>query len=610
LPLALLVAVNLLVISVGLSGHDLIVDYPFLGGDSQDWIANGLFLAGEDVRYSARPPLLPLLIAGLVRAGGLWLLPVVMQILVHLTAMGSYFLFRRDLGGPLALLLSLAWLLNSTWQQLSFEIMADVPAICLLALGLFWLRLREPPRSYVAAGLAFGASALVQPLAMLVAPAALLAVAVHRRNDLRSPWFWTGTALLVVPTLLWTVVKAGLTGTAGDVLNRHWSLLGIHGGSLSHYLFGYASMLGLPGALLAAAGFSMLGRASRRDAWALFVTTLFLLIGAFFVFFYGFRSHRFLAYLLPLSYVFIATFLGRIRAPSLRLGLAAAVLLWSLAPYPNISGVRDRLVLWPLPPVYAVAPTELAGVSPIVRTSRTQVRRYSVSELLSAANYSLRYGQPRRRVARPAPIAAAVGGDRSAVYFFTDPVTEGQRLAVVGQRGNLLLRKVKFVPFSAFARSWDGLDVDYAGSLIEDAVYRVRIPGRSGSWLAVTPRGGRGDLELGRLAPNAAPAASVRDDVRKAEEIAAQIGGRRAVLFAPAAGLPRWQLCLMFLVETTEVFVVEPAGHARMRKLLGHGTGRRRSGDVELVSHEVYGWPVVAVEAVQPAVTPDPNHPG
>ena len=48
---------------------DLNLDYPFVDGDSHDWIANGLRFAGSDVRYSGRPPLLPLALALLDRLG-------------------------------------------------------------------------------------------------------------------------------------------------------------------------------------------------------------------------------------------------------------------------------------------------------------------------------------------------------------------------------------------------------------------------------------------------------------------------------------------------------------------------------------------------------------
>jgi len=48
---------------------DLNLDYPFPGEDGLDWISNGLWWAGIDVRYTVRPPLLPWILAGLYRAG-------------------------------------------------------------------------------------------------------------------------------------------------------------------------------------------------------------------------------------------------------------------------------------------------------------------------------------------------------------------------------------------------------------------------------------------------------------------------------------------------------------------------------------------------------------
>ena len=54
---ALLGLVRLALLAPELIPADLNLTYPFVGGDSHDWIANGLRLAGEDVRYSGRPPL-------------------------------------------------------------------------------------------------------------------------------------------------------------------------------------------------------------------------------------------------------------------------------------------------------------------------------------------------------------------------------------------------------------------------------------------------------------------------------------------------------------------------------------------------------------------------
>src|SRR5881628_1542732 len=69
---------------------DLNLTYPFVGGDSHDWIANGLRLAGEDVRYSGRPPLLPLVIALLHRLSALSWLPLLLQGLFLATVLVFY----------------------------------------------------------------------------------------------------------------------------------------------------------------------------------------------------------------------------------------------------------------------------------------------------------------------------------------------------------------------------------------------------------------------------------------------------------------------------------------------------------------------------------------
>ncbi len=54
-----LVMANCVYLGHQLTVSDLIWNYPFMRGDAHDWIANGLYLAGEDVRYSGRPPLVP-----------------------------------------------------------------------------------------------------------------------------------------------------------------------------------------------------------------------------------------------------------------------------------------------------------------------------------------------------------------------------------------------------------------------------------------------------------------------------------------------------------------------------------------------------------------------
>src|SRR5688572_5277265 len=57
---------------------DLNLDYPFLDGDSHDWIAHALHFEGYDVRASGRSPLLPLTLAVLDRVSAESWLPVLL----------------------------------------------------------------------------------------------------------------------------------------------------------------------------------------------------------------------------------------------------------------------------------------------------------------------------------------------------------------------------------------------------------------------------------------------------------------------------------------------------------------------------------------------------
>lgn len=87
--LSLLAVLQALVLASRLVYPDLNLDYPFMDGDSWDWIANGLRLAGQDVRSSGRAPLLPLAIALLERTGTLSWLPVLLAALFHGTVLAS-----------------------------------------------------------------------------------------------------------------------------------------------------------------------------------------------------------------------------------------------------------------------------------------------------------------------------------------------------------------------------------------------------------------------------------------------------------------------------------------------------------------------------------------
>ncbi|HET9225652.1 MAG TPA: hypothetical protein VFR31_03235, partial [Thermoanaerobaculia bacterium] len=300
--LGLLALVQAAALSVRLVRPDLTLDYPFMDGDSYDWIANGLFLAGEDVRYSGRAPLLPLAIALLDRIGALSWLPVLLVALFHGTVLAFYTLAARLTSRGAAFAASLMLMLCHSLLGLSLQIMADVPASCLLFLGARAFLMER----YRTAGLLVGLSAVTQPIGLLLAvPAGL----VLRKSNLK---IWTGAALMLVFPLLWAVLRPA--GEA-DIAARQWDLLSFHLGSVPFYGRAWLSLLGLPACLAL-----VVGLFRNRD---LFIVTLFAVLTGFFVFLYTWEAERFLVYPVWMAGLLIAKALSGLPQPV----LAVAALL-------------------------------------------------------------------------------------------------------------------------------------------------------------------------------------------------------------------------------------------------------------------------------------------
>src|SRR6185436_12360354 len=123
-------------------------------------IANGLRLAGAEVRFSGRPPLLPAVIALLERLSVLPWLPIFLQVLFLGSVLAFYGLATRFAGRHAAFAAALALLLCHSLRGMALQIMADVPASCLLFLAVrsFLLAVMENrpegrPRPYLASGL-------------------------------------------------------------------------------------------------------------------------------------------------------------------------------------------------------------------------------------------------------------------------------------------------------------------------------------------------------------------------------------------------------------------------------------------------------------------------
>ncbi|MBV8199986.1 MAG: glycosyltransferase family 39 protein, partial [Acidobacteria bacterium] len=345
---------------------DLNLDYPFVDGDSHDWIGNGLRFAGGDVRYSGRPPLLPLALGALDRLGALRWWPLLGLAFFLATVAGFYVLAARLFPAAAAFAAALVLLAGYSLQGLALDVMADVPAACLIlwSAGAF-LTASERPRRYVWSGLAAGLAALTQPVGQLVLPAAALALWARRRRDLATRWPWLGAALAAGCPALWALVKRLAFTSHGEALTDPWRFFGFHLSAVRFYVFSLLSLLGLPACLLLAAGIVVAGWTAWRGrdpesaAASLFALLLFAVLLGFIVFFYRWQGKRFVVYAAWPAGLLIAAALAplaRLRRPAGRMAFAAVCVLaigGAALPLPEPARDGTWAAVSPLPPLAA-----------------------------------------------------------------------------------------------------------------------------------------------------------------------------------------------------------------------------------------------------------------
>lgn len=594
--LAGLCLLHLALLAPALVYPDLNLDYPFMDGDSHDWIAGGLRLAGHDVRDPGRSPLLPLVIALLDRLGVLSALPIVLQLLFHGTILAFYALAARRGPRRAAFAVSLALLLSHSLHGMSLHVMADVPASCLLFLGGRAFVLAgtspRPPRRYLASGLLGGLSALTQSAGLLAAIPAALTVLIHRRRDLRSGWLWAGALLFVALQGLWIAARLTVFGSVGTTTARQWDLIEPGVDSVLFYLWSLVSLLGLPGVLLLGAGLALAIRDARRDDDRFFWLAQFGVLAVFFVFLYDFDAKRFLVYLVWPAGLFVAGSLGRLRRGPAFAAAAGLLVAGSLLPLPGEGNDPSWAGLWPLPPVHAQAPlTARPTGSPEIHPSGIRLETFSVANLLRLANLHRVWSARAAWAATPRPERldpSRVAADRSALFLYRNPADGGGRHRTLSRLSNALHKRVKFVP-AAWLDPWMSfLTIEPVGVIEPDyAVFRARLRGIEGSWLLVTP----GDAPLRPQSAGAVEPA-LRSGLDRAEEI------RRALPENGASGivvlLPRHDpscFYLPFLLETPDLIVVDPGQERALRERIAGAPqlGRKRTAGAEILVVEVLG---------------------
>ncbi len=572
LALALLALLQAGFVAAHLVYPDLNLDYPFMDGDSHDWIANGLRMAGHDVRFSGRAPLLPLMVAALEKVSALPWLPVLLQILFHGTVLAFYTLAVRLCSRPAAFAAALALLVNHSLLGMSLQVMADVPASCLIFLGTRSFLLAR----YPAAGLLGGLGALTQPIGLIAAVPAALTVLLQRRAHLRSFRLWLGGSLLIGLPILWMAVQG--TGEA-DIPSRQWDLVALHAGSVPFYGWTLLSLLGLPACLLLAAGLL------RRTGDAhLSIVLFFGTLTGFFVFLYTYDAKRFLVYPVWMAGLLIAGALARLPRPAFA---TAAVLLvaGSGMPLPGEPADPSWAALSPLPPVYGRVNLDATPTGGQALASwEVDLTMRSGGEL-----NLMRVRQARTSfVPTPHPDPGIFEQDRSVLFLYERPSDGGGRYRTITRLGNALRKRVKYVPRSWLDPWWSRIGLTPLGEIEKNPIYRARLPGSGATWVVVT------SAPPSWFPPSTNPP-PYREEGRfgGAEVIHDHLRGWDGyVALVPGEGSPKaWQLYLPFLVETTELYVPEPGQERQILEIFdaAPNLGEEAIGSVVVRRTELLG---------------------
>jgi hypothetical protein len=563
---------------------DLNLDYPFHDGDSGDWIANGLRLAGEDVRFTGRPPLLPFAIALAERLGLLAWVPVLLTASFHATALAFYRLAARLHPRRVAAAATVTLLVAYSLQGISIQVMADLPAAGLLFLGArSWILAAETSRRYLTSGGLAGLATLAQPIAALWLPAALVGIALARRRDLRRAWPWAGVVLFAAVVAAGRMLQLALAG-AGIHGARSADLVRPHLDAIAFYGWSAASLAGLPALGLIALGAAIAARrAADGDATDLFCLTLIAGTVGFFVLLYDFNASRFLLFAVWPVGLLLAR--GLAAVPRVAAPVAAGLAIVGAAlPHPGVAQESTAVALWPAPPVYAVASFRAGALGdPELALDRIGVEAHALANVI-------RYSQPARviaardawrrgeRMPRPEPMLFA--GDHSALFLYAGEADGGGRHRTLSRLSNALRRRVKFVPADLLDRHWADLELTATASFPpEYALYRARLPAAAETWLLAARHGGpvharlRAQAEV-QARPGAGgragdgdsdgPIAAARDDAEAMLRFLAPTDG--LLLVAPdRERAQRAPIYLSFLTARTELIVAE---RGRERELM------------------------------------------
>lgn len=345
---AVVLLVGTLPVLRSLRTPDLNWCYPYLTGDSYDWINNGMFWAGEAVLPSFRPPGLPLLIALLYRLGALSWLPVANFAALGAVAVLAYRFLRRRHDPVIATYCAAVLYMNDLSQDWARWIGAELYATLAIVIAvLLFERAAEEPRRYVPFGLAIGLGFLVHYVAAPAAAGFGLAVLLFRRGDLRRRELWLGALAASAPPAAWLAFRWWHTrmhpvdwqlGHGVEALFRFTTE------NVVFYLFTIPAVLGLAVLPLYGAGLARVAGRAAGPPHPYTQSYLFPLaaLALFWLFLYDWVDRRFVLYLFPLALPFLAEGLEALRGYARRgkvprllaSGVVAVALVWNWIRYP------------------------------------------------------------------------------------------------------------------------------------------------------------------------------------------------------------------------------------------------------------------------------------
>lgn len=596
--LALLAAAKAAFFAAHLRYRDLVLDYPFPGGDGYDWISNGLAWAGAPVRFTARPPVLPWIFAIFDRLDALAWFPPLHQLVFPIGALALYTTVVRWHPPRVALLASLVPLLSAGATGHGLELMADTLASVLLFLVLALLLAADRrPWLYVAAGALAAASTLTQHAGLLLPGPVLAMLLACRRQDLRRPQLWLGAALFVVPCAAWFLGRGAFLGLGRNPGPPYGSLLGLHGGAIGYYGAAMVGLVGLPAAALVVLGAWRLVSLHAREARTWLILGTLLTLSAFFVFLYGFRSQRLMLYLLLPSGVLLAEGLAALRRPALQVATGLIALLWAAWPVPGPPAIDSGFVLLPMPGLHVyVSP----HAPPLLHARPAAAWRSGPwSRVLRAR--SLRPPGPELDGTRLGPGAVVFLHRRG------DP----DRATTTRRLGDALRRRVQWMPAELYPPSWWGWrNRRFLGAADGYAFFRVPLPLPQRATLVAFDRD---DSAWRRLRSEALP----RESARPSQERLARMGRL-------AGGLETWAgpgdpfvviigaddderlLLLPFLMRTSSLFLLtDEEGREALAELDRHpGKPIGRVGGMQVVTARLFGWRTLVALEPQEAGAP------